>query len=233
MLDSNVAANIRAIFIHNGESVSVDRAATLLGWDISSMHEAIKWRVMLLDESSPSAPLISRHELLEQAFEQWPIAAIAEALGPEDADRVLGEKAPNYGHLVVRDRGTAHAAVLRTLGASDAPALLRPHKRQSVLRRLSKAVAAARSLVHPKRRRARRSDGVRVYMLTPHGLSTDNVVPMFRMRGRWLARLGFKPGMRVYVAAEPGKLVMTVADPSNARVEVIPTPRLQLAGGES
>ena len=37
----------------------------------------------------------------------------------------------------------------------------------------------------------------------------ERVVPYLRMRGRWLARLGFGIGTKLRVEAEPGRLVLT------------------------
>jgi hypothetical protein len=39
----------------------------------------------------------------------------------------------------------------------------------------------------------------------------DRVVPFLRLRGRWLEELGFEAGVKVAVAAEPGRLVITPA----------------------
>lgn len=39
-------------------------------------------------------------------------------------------------------------------------------------------------------------------------------MPYFRVRGRWLAQLGFKPGMRLYIQASRGQLVITTTDPA-------------------
>lgn len=44
----------------------------------------------------------------------------------------------------------------------------------------------------------------------------DRVVPFLRMRGRWLAELGFEPGEKVRVQTAPGRLVITPAAPANA-----------------
>jgi hypothetical protein len=44
-----------------------------------------------------------------------------------------------------------------------------------------------------------------------------DLVPMLRLRGHWLARLGFKQGMRVYIVATAGALVITATDPAKMR----------------
>lgn len=215
MLEPTVAANIRAIFIHKGEPVPVDQAAFLLGWDIPTMDEAIKWKAIRLDDCSPDAPRITRRELLEQAFEQWSLAEIAEALGPAEADRVLGKKSERNPRLVIRDRDTARAAVLRTLESSGS-ALLLPRAREAARRRASKVKVSTTSDAPARKARPRRTDNVREITMAATEVSYQNLVPLLRLRGRWLARLGFKPGMRVYIATAPGELVMTVTDPAAA-----------------
>lgn len=42
---------------------------------------------------------------------------------------------------------------------------------------------------------------------------TDEM-PYFRVRGSWLAQLGFKPAMRLYIQASRGQLVITPTDPA-------------------
>ena len=226
MLEPTVAANIRAIFIHQGEPVPVDQAALLLGWDLPTIDEAIKWKAIRLDDSSPDAPRITRRELLEHAFEQWSLAEIGEALGPADADRVLGKKSERDPKLVIRDRDTARAAVLRTLESSGS-ALLLPRAREAARRRVAKAQTISANDAPPRKSRPRRADGIREVTLTATEISYQNLVPLLRLRGRWLARLGFKPGMRVYIATAPGELVMTVTDPA-AAAETSNAPRPQL-----
>jgi len=44
----------------------------------------------------------------------------------------------------------------------------------------------------------------------PGGPQQELIVPFLRMRGQWLGRLGFCPGSRVRVLAEPGRLVLTL-----------------------
>ncbi len=39
----------------------------------------------------------------------------------------------------------------------------------------------------------------------------DNRRPMIRMRGCWLARLGFEIGTRIVVSEERGRIVLTLA----------------------
>jgi len=42
------------------------------------------------------------------------------------------------------------------------------------------------------------------------GSRGSRIVPYLRVRGLWLERLGFRPGSRVRVEAERGRLVLTV-----------------------
>lgn len=44
--------------------------------------------------------------------------------------------------------------------------------------------------------------------------AAGSVVPLVRISGRWLSELGFAPGDRVRVSAEPGRLVLTLAEPA-------------------
>ena len=48
------------------------------------------------------------------------------------------------------------------------------------------------------------------------------LVPCLRMTGQWLEQYGFERGARVYVVAEPGRLVITTAAPSPANVSLAP-----------
>ena len=232
MLDPKVAAHIRSIFLHNGEPVPVDEAAVLLGWDLPTMDEAIKWKAIRLDDGSTERPQIARRELLEQALEQWPLSDIAKALGSKDATRILGRKRSRDRRLVINDLDTARAAALRTLDP-DQSVLLLPRAREAAMRRITKARAAAGAATAQFKRRPRRTDDVRAFTLSAFEVGYKNLVPMLRLRGRWLARLGFKPGMRVYIATEPGKLVMTVTDPATDVLHAVAAPRLQLVANQS
>jgi hypothetical protein len=53
-------------------------------------------------------------------------------------------------------------------------------------------------------------------MLTVSDLSAGNFdhprIPTVRLGGRWLAELGFRAGQRVHVKANPGRLVLTLAN---------------------
>lgn len=47
----------------------------------------------------------------------------------------------------------------------------------------------------------------------PNARSGEKPVPSVRISGSWLERFGFARGSRVVIAAEQGRLVLTVTDP--------------------
>lgn len=65
-----------------------------------------------------------------------------------------------------------------------------------------------------KTKPGRRRDGVREYTVTMMGAAQGESVPHLRMSGRWLERCGFAGRTRVFVRVEPGRLVLTTADPA-------------------
>lgn len=71
--------------------------------------------------------------------------------------------------------------------------------------------------------RRRRPDGIREATFTSTETEYNKVVPFLRLRGQWLARLGFKPKTRIYIAAEQGRLVITAADPATAAADPAPS----------
>lgn len=81
MLNSDLVKSICAIFLHDGQPVTPDHAAELLGWTLGEMDKAIKWGDIELDPTAEDAR-ISRAELIEKATHQWPFSIIQEALGP-------------------------------------------------------------------------------------------------------------------------------------------------------
>lgn len=81
MLKSDLVKSICAIFLHDGQPVTPDHAAKLLGWSLEEMDKAIKWGDIELDPTAEVAR-ISRAELIEKATHQWPFSVIQEALGP-------------------------------------------------------------------------------------------------------------------------------------------------------
>jgi Toxin SymE, type I toxin-antitoxin system len=227
VLEPDVITNIRAIFIHNGEPVAVDEAARLLGWGIDTIDEAIKWNVIELDTTSHDQPRIRRAELLEQAFEQWSLADIESALTRTEWKALVTRCGVQYDRLVVRDRDTLRSALRNDAErAAASAALLLPDKKAAAARRNARPSRRV-SLANGRRfARRGRTDGVRVVTLTAFEVSYRDLVPMLRIRGRWLARLGFKPGMRVYITTAPGELVMTVSDPAAAKRSTAPRPQL-------
>ena len=80
--------------------------------------------------------------------------------------------------------------------------------------------AAPEVLAFPKKRRNRRRKDVHVLTVAtlhrPSGASASGwlIVPFLRMSGRWLEQSGFGAGTRVYVKAEPGRLILTNEDPA-------------------
>ena len=217
MLSPMDAANIRAIFIHTGEPVPVDVAARLLGWDLETMDAAIKWRAVELDETAPCEPSIARRELIEHAFEQWPLATIKAALSRAEWSALVASWGAAFGHVAVYDADSVRSAAGRHAEhVAASAALLRPEAAKAMRRRAARERNA--NLVVPEQfKQRRRNDGVREFTLTSFEVRYRDLVPMLRLRGRWLARMGFKPGMRVYVAASPGALVITTADPANVQ----------------
>jgi hypothetical protein len=45
MLSSDLVKSICSIFLHDGQSVTPDHAAELLGWSLDEMDQAIKWAI--------------------------------------------------------------------------------------------------------------------------------------------------------------------------------------------
>jgi hypothetical protein len=56
------------------------------------------------------------------------------------------------------------------------------------------------------------------------------VVPYLRKSGRWLGGLGFAIGSRVRVSAEPGRLVLELAEPAG-EVASAPAPQVPSVSG--
>lgn len=237
VLDPEVAANIRAIFVHDGGAVTVDDAATLLGWTLSTMDAAIKWRAVQIDAGTDREPRISRGQLLEHAFDQWPLADIKAALtGPQW--RALRKRCgASFGRLAVCDRDTLRDAAAHPSRAGVASAALVRPKVAARLARAAKRKSKTNVVVPEQFKRHRRDGDVRMFTLTPFQVRYRDLVPMLRMRGRWLARLGFKPGMSVYVIAQPGALLITTTHPAKLQQDqpdeqqpsVSSAPRLALA----
>jgi len=87
MLDPDVTARIRHIFLHYRPHVSISSATALLGWSRGEMNDALaggEIETMI----TPLGKWIGREELMAKALEIWSHEIIEEALG-DDAERVL------------------------------------------------------------------------------------------------------------------------------------------------
>lgn len=178
--------------------------------------------MITLEQPASGVPLISHAQLLERAREQWSEAEIAEALGV-DAPRVLSAAqrpplAGSYIHDAVR---SAPAPALQLVASAPAGPVadgtLRPQVRGPLpsRRRVPRKPAPAPAPPLPPARR-RRADGVREATLSYFEIRYHDLVPVLRLRGRWLDQHGFKIGARIYIAADEGKLVITATDPAAA-----------------
>lgn len=65
-------------------------------------------------------------------------------------------------------------------------------------------------IIYPKLRYRRSDRGERLLTVASQ-LAGDSALPMIRIRGGWLAKLGFKIGARIAVIEERGRLVVTLA----------------------
>jgi hypothetical protein len=201
VLPADDKENIRAIFLHHVDPVTPELAAELLGWDLDTMDAAIKWRAVRLDENSLDAPRINRAELLELATDQWQMSEIVEALG-RDLKRVFSRKT-----------GWPSAAALVRDALEKVPPAPVP---DVILRRVAarrKRAPLPAPLPHTRRNRP---DGVREATLSGLEVEYQKSVPHLRLSGRWLAKLGLKPGMRVYITLRTGRIVISAVDPAVA-----------------
>ncbi len=96
------------------------------------------------------------------------------------------------------------------------PALARMPLSKRAERYLREHFAHAAKETRQKAKAKSRRDGVRTYTITTMGTSRGVSVPHLRMSGRWLERCGFGARARVFVTVEPGRLVLTAADPALA-----------------
>jgi len=123
-----------------------------------------------------------------------------------------------------RDRpevaGTSFALAPATAFAAPLPPFVpyvpeSPAKRR---RRLAARRPSGESLQEsPESARRKRPDGIREATLGYLELGYQRFVPFLRLRGHWLASLGFKTRTRVYIEASEGCLVITVKDPAKAK----------------
>lgn len=265
MLDSNTTERIRAIFLHEGSSVTIFDFMILLAWEVTTFDAAIKWHVVTLEDSAANVPRVSHAQLILHAREQWTEAEIVEALG-EDA-RLFDPLAPftpppqiptlsyvrDLAPFTVRRSSAAPAAAAAVSSGPFAPrraavdidpdrgvykvnfdeifgprpphvpcTLPTPAQRRRELRDIRRQTALAEAPLPPARRR--RADGIREATFTATVTEYHKVVPYLRLRGQWLAQLGFKPKTRIYIAAEQGRLVITVADPATAAADPAASP---------
>jgi hypothetical protein len=87
MLEPDLIARIRHIFLQPGPHVSIMQATRLLGWSRREMSEAIRSGEVEL-WTTPLGKWVPRTEMMAKALEIWPMHVIEEALGDE-ADSVL------------------------------------------------------------------------------------------------------------------------------------------------
>lgn len=222
MLKPDIAERIRAIFLHDGSAVTIVDFIILLGWDISTFEAAVKWRVITVEDPAAAVPHISHAQLLEKAREQWSEAEIIEALG-DDGPRVLASThAPAVTTSMICDAVRAELVGAPQIVAALSPAEmlaagLRPPHREPIPRRRRRArvpaIVPAPPLPPTRRNRA---DGVREATLTGFEVAYQDLVPMLRLRGRWLARNGFKVGARIYITVAEGRIGITATDPAKS-----------------
>jgi len=92
---------------------------------------------------------------------------------------------------------------------SPAPtATLVPSHREVPARRRRRAPQPRAIVIVPKRRRTGRGERLLTVAKTRLGGEQH---PMIRLRGRWLAELGFTADARIAVTEERGRLVLTLA----------------------
>ena len=220
MLKPDIAERIRAIFADDESSVTVVDFIILLGWSIGTFEDAVKWRVVTVEDSAGAIPRISREQLRQQAREQWSEAEIAEALGPAaPRAQVAAHAAPAAASLICDsarvDAATAPQVVTLPSAAELQAAGLRPPHREPLPRRRSrsrKLVVVPPPPLTPTRRN--RADGVHEATMITACAGDNGSAPHLRLRGHWLARFGFKPDARIYVTPSPGQLVITLRDPA-------------------
>lgn len=93
----------------------------------------------------------------------------------------------------------------------DSPAstaTLRPPCRELPPRRRQQKAQPKVIVIYPKPRRSEQGERMLTVSTTMRG---DDLLPMIRLRGRWLAKLGFTADARIAVSEEQGRLVLTLA----------------------
>jgi hypothetical protein len=66
-------------------------------------------------------------------------------------------------------------------------------------------------IIIPKPRYRKTENGERMLTVVTIGDDQHGTLPMIRMRGQWLAQLGFDIGTRIVVSEERGRIVLTLA----------------------
>lgn len=89
-----------------------------------------------------------------------------------------------------------------------ATATVRPPQREAAPRRRRRALQPKVIVIYPKPRRSERGERMLTVSRTING---NEQRPMIRLRGQWLAELGFTANARIAVTEECGRLVLTLA----------------------
>jgi hypothetical protein len=80
MLNPDITARIRAIFLHGEPYVTITEAARLLGWSRSAMDRAIRDGEVEVTTTC-SGPRFDIRELAEKALDLWTLPVVEAALG--------------------------------------------------------------------------------------------------------------------------------------------------------
>ena len=219
MLNPDIAERIRAIFMHDGSSVTVFDFVILLGWSVAQFEDAVNTRVITVEAPATGVPRISRDQLLAKASERWSRGEITEALGIGTTHALVPARvAPIAARRGCDVDQIGHAAPLQVVtfpatAAVPAAGLRAPHRTPLPRRRSrSRVIVTVPPPSLPSSRR-RRTDGVREATLASFEVGYQDYVPSLRLRGRWLAQHGFNVGARIYISVTEDKLVITAADP--------------------
>ena len=128
MTDSDLAHRIRAIFLHDEPSVSIETATSLLGWSRAEMLQAIA-TIEIEARLGCSGRVVAIEEVVAKALELWPLEEIEDALGrhaalvlpPELRTQSLCVRLPRYQVAMLRllaeqRRTTVGHVIARQLG---------------------------------------------------------------------------------------------------------------------
>lgn len=126
MLEPDLAARIRRIFLQPRPHVSIMTATRLLGWTHRQMTAAIGSGAIVLT-STPLGKWVWREDLVAKAFELWSPETIEEALGAEASvlpealrTRELRARLPGYQldmlhYFAEQERTTVNHVLTREL----------------------------------------------------------------------------------------------------------------------